>query len=249
MEWFEHKDGGWQKHDPTTYEVRRISFSFPQPSYALAAILVYVTMLPALVLSKAQALLVRLRNAVPRGYKLGRNDANNCYEYFKDEDYKGSMVFMGKDEEERHMRRGTKYLWLWKWVPFCTPELKEAELRDYSYVTTRAVSTFARWNRGVKTLHLTGCSKLSTAAVDAIGTYCDALEHLSLALCKLTGRKHSFPFPPLYSPRTMSDPADALACSPARLDRATRCSEAALGKRQRPDRYVLVYYQCYIRPL
>jgi hypothetical protein len=66
-----------------------------------------------MVLSAAQQLVVLLKNGVRRGKKLDSSAIESGY-YPRDEAYKGSRVFMGKEEKARHTLCKTKYLWLWQ---------------------------------------------------------------------------------------------------------------------------------------
>jgi hypothetical protein len=141
-------------------------------------------MAPAMVLSAAQQLVVLLKNGVRRG-KTYDDSANESGYYSRDKDYKGSMVFMGKEEKARHTFCKTKYLWLWQYVPFATPQQKPAFTRDYGYVTASTVAQFARDNYGVKILHLSGCRNVGTEALAVVGTSCKALKKLYLVFCKL----------------------------------------------------------------
>ena len=67
---------------------------------------------------------------------------------------------------------------------------------------------------------------------DSIGQL-SSLKQLYLGANALTGTYFCIP-------RTTSYPADTIACSVARLDRPTFCSEGARRGPQRPDWYVLV---------
>jgi Ca2+-binding EF-hand superfamily protein len=172
--------------DVDYYYVRTFSFRAWQPSWVLASVLVYGMMAPAMVLSAAQQLVVLLKNGVRRGKKLDF-DAPELGYYPTDEDYKGSMVFMGKEEKARHALCKTKCLWLWQYVPFATPQQKFPAVRDYGYVTASTVAQFVRSNPGVKTLYLDGCPNVGTEALAVVGTSCKALKKLSLMFCELTG--------------------------------------------------------------
>jgi hypothetical protein len=90
------------------YGVRTFAFRAWQPSWLLAKFLVDGMMLPAIVLSAAQQLVVVLKNSVRRGYGRWGTKIGN---------YDGPMVFMGKEEKARHGLCKTKYLWLWQYVP------------------------------------------------------------------------------------------------------------------------------------
>jgi hypothetical protein len=168
------------------YYVRTFSFRAWQPSWVLASVLVYGMMAPAMVLSAAQQLVVLLKNSVRRGKKVDENAHESGF-YSTDEDYKGSMVFMGKEEKARHTLCKTKYLWLWQYVPFATPQQKLPWARDYGYVTAGTVVQFVRSNPGVKILSLDGCPNVGTEALAVVGTSCKALKRLTLAFCELTG--------------------------------------------------------------
>jgi hypothetical protein len=135
-------------------------------------------MLPAIVLSAAQQLVVVLKNSVRRGYN---SDGN------KDGNYDGPMVFMGKEEKARHVLCKTKYLWLWQYVPFATPVQKYPYKQDYGYVTTSTVSRFAQDNPRVKILDLDGCRNMGIDGIAAVGTNCGNLKKLSMVSCGLKG--------------------------------------------------------------
>jgi hypothetical protein len=135
-------------------------------------------MLPAIVLSAAQQLVVVLKNSVRRGYNSWGN---------KEDDYDGPIVFMDKEQKARHVLRKTKYLWLWQYVPFATPEQKFPSYRDYGYVTTSTVSRFAQDNPRVKTLDLDCCRNMGTDAIAAVSTNCSDLKQLSMVSCGLKG--------------------------------------------------------------
>jgi hypothetical protein len=171
-------DEAHAKNHVDYYIVRTFAFRVWQPSWLLAKLLVDGMMLPALVLSAAQQLVVVLKNSVRRGY----HDNGRA-----DEGYHGSMVFMGKEEKARHVRIKTKYLWLWQYVPYATPEQKQPYFRDYGYVTTSTVARFAQDNPGVKILDLNSCRNVGTDGIAAVGTSCSALKNFLVMRCGLEG--------------------------------------------------------------
>jgi hypothetical protein len=166
------------RREDDCYIVRTFAFRAWQPSWFLAKLLVDGMMLPALVLSAAQQLVVVLKNSSRRGYEMGGD---------KDDHYEGPMVFMDTEEKARHVLCKTKYLWLWQYVPFATPLKKGIWCRDYGYVTTSTVSRFAQDNPGVKILHLSGCWNIGADGIADVGTNCSALKALKMESCGLKG--------------------------------------------------------------
>jgi Ca2+-binding EF-hand superfamily protein len=162
------------------YYVRTFAFRAWQPSWLLAKLLVDGMMLPALVVAAAQKLVVTLKNSVRRGYKQA-----GPKRYAKDEDYNGSMVFMGKEEKAMHVFCKTKYIWLWQCVPFVKPMQKVNRVFDYSFVTTSTIEQFVHANPGVKTIDLANCRNMGTEGLDAIGNNCRALKALIVLSCGL----------------------------------------------------------------